>query len=367
MSLVNIKCPNCGASIQLDNSRESGFCSYCGSKVQIQEAINKIKIDRTGDIKNYLSIGQAAEEAGNGQEACDYANKILEIDPQNAEGWYLKMSGTGCMPGYNCQQMVAAGNKALEFCNSPEMKDRIYTSLLSISPLYLQDVYSDLSQDLGTIKSLCDSYKDLQMYDNIKQMLENDISVTIANNALSQIPAMRFTVPDEEIGKNEEFAEITVDIAKEWIACGLALNKRYNTYGTYISNEGLEYFQDILEKIKRGLPDNFLTQEISSEKLNLSQLSAPINPPKERVDNQPPKNEGCYIATAVYGSYEAPEVIILRHFRDNTLNKTYLGRWFIKTYYCVSPPIAKKLKNATAINKFVRLLLNKWVKHLEKH
>ena len=57
MSLVDIKCPNCGASIQLDNSRESGFCSYCGSKVQIQEAINKIKIDRSGDIEKYLSIG----------------------------------------------------------------------------------------------------------------------------------------------------------------------------------------------------------------------------------------------------------------------------------------------------------------------
>lgn len=58
MSLVDIKCPNCGASIQLDNSRESGFCSYCGSKVQIQEAINKIKIDRSCDINNYLHLAK---------------------------------------------------------------------------------------------------------------------------------------------------------------------------------------------------------------------------------------------------------------------------------------------------------------------
>ena len=40
---------------------------------------------------------------------------------------------------------------------------------------------------------------------------------------MTQIPTLRFTVPDEEIEKNEEFAEITVEIAKGWIACGLAL------------------------------------------------------------------------------------------------------------------------------------------------
>ena len=35
MSIVNVKCPNCGASIQLDSDREEGFCSYCGSKVKV--------------------------------------------------------------------------------------------------------------------------------------------------------------------------------------------------------------------------------------------------------------------------------------------------------------------------------------------
>ncbi len=134
----------------------------------------------------------------------------------------------------------------------------------------------------------------------------------------------------------------------------------------YFSDEGLEYWKDILEKIKRGLPDKYLTQEISSDNLNLNQLPPKPNTPRRRVNNPPPKNEGCYIATAVYGSYEAPEVIILRQFRDNILKKTYLGRWFIKTYYYLSPPVSEKLKNAKFINKFIRSLLNKWIKHLRK-
>lgn len=42
------------------------------------------------------------------------------------------------------------------------------------------------------------------------------------------------------------------------------------------------------------------------------------------------QKEGCYIATCVYGSYDAPEVLVLRDFRDNELSKNIFGRLFIK-------------------------------------
>ena len=42
--------------------------------------------------------------------------------------------------------------------------------------------------------------------------------------------------------------------------------------------------------------------------------------------------EGCYIATCVYGSYGAPEVLTLRRFRDEILKKHMLGRMFISPY-----------------------------------
>ena len=38
----------------------------------------------------------------------------------------------------------------------------------------------------------------------------------------------------------------------------------------------------------------------------------------------------CYVATAVYGSYDCPEVWTLRRFRDNTLEETWYGRAFIR-------------------------------------
>lgn len=52
-------------------------------------------------------------------------------------------------------------------------------------------------------------------------------------------------------------------------------------------------------------------------------------------------NQGCYVATCVYGSYDCPEVWTLRRFRDNTLAHYMLGRAFIRTYYTVSPSIVR--------------------------
>ena len=34
MSMQSIKCPNCGANIEIDDVRDSFFCSYCGSPIQ---------------------------------------------------------------------------------------------------------------------------------------------------------------------------------------------------------------------------------------------------------------------------------------------------------------------------------------------
>lgn len=52
-------------------------------------------------------------------------------------------------------------------------------------------------------------------------------------------------------------------------------------------------------------------------------------------------NGGCYVATAVYGSYDCPEVWTLRRFRDGCLAKHTFGRAFIRTYYAISPTLVK--------------------------
>ena len=70
------------------------------------------------------------------------------------------------------------------------------------------------------------------------------------------------------------------------------------------------------------------------------------------------KGGGCYIATAVYGSYDSPEVLVLRGFRDEVLAPRVWGRALIKIYYAVSPSLADRLERATTLNRSARRFLD---------
>lgn len=73
---------------------------------------------------------------------------------------------------------------------------------------------------------------------------------------------------------------------------------------------------------------------------------------------------GCYVATAVYGSYDCSEVWTLRRYRDYKLARTFRGRIFIKAYYAVSPTIVKWAGDTQWFKKIWRRRLDKMVKVL---
>ena len=75
-------------------------------------------------------------------------------------------------------------------------------------------------------------------------------------------------------------------------------------------------------------------------------------------------NEGCYIATCVYGSYDCPQVLTLRRFRDNTLKKHLLGRVFIKVYYVLSPKLVAVFGQTQPFQHFFRRVLDRFLKIL---
>jgi ribosomal protein L7/L12 len=66
---------------------------------------------------------------------------------------------------------------------------------------------------------------------------------------------------------------------------------------------------------------------------------------------------GCFIATACYGNYDAPEVLVLRRFRDERLLPSNAGKLFVRFYYAVSPPLARWLSKSEKIKKQVRKYL----------
>ncbi len=69
----------------------------------------------------------------------------------------------------------------------------------------------------------------------------------------------------------------------------------------------------------------------------------------------------CFIASAVYGDYDAPEVLVLRRYRDEILLHNALGRKFVRFYYRTSPPIAQVLKKMPMLASCIRALLDKLI------
>lgn len=73
---------------------------------------------------------------------------------------------------------------------------------------------------------------------------------------------------------------------------------------------------------------------------------------------------GCYIATAVYGSYTCPEVVSLRRYRDDYLSERAWGRAFIKVYYKISPFLARHIRQDSWLGRKIRKYLDDKVEKL---
>lgn len=65
----------------------------------------------------------------------------------------------------------------------------------------------------------------------------------------------------------------------------------------------------------------------------------------------------CFVATAAYGDPAAPEVVVLRRWRDRHLLGNPLGRAFVRTYYDLSPPLARAIEGRPWARLLARILL----------
>jgi PKD repeat protein len=70
-----------------------------------------------------------------------------------------------------------------------------------------------------------------------------------------------------------------------------------------------------------------------------------------------PPSQGCFIATAAYGTPTAKQIDVLREFRDVVLLKSTVGSQFVALYYRLSPPIANFIAGNEILRTLVRELL----------
>ncbi len=95
MGFISVKCPSCGSSVDLDETREYGFCSYCGTKI-VQDRIvvehrGSISISGVANEQALLERAFLFLEDGDFSNADIYFEKVLDVNPKCSRAYIGKL------------------------------------------------------------------------------------------------------------------------------------------------------------------------------------------------------------------------------------------------------------------------------------
>ena len=116
MKIIALKCPNCNADIELDQDREFGFCNYCGTKIMIADAVQKVSgtvnINRSSEINNILKRAKDYEERQMLDDAEKYYDRALDMDNQEAQEGLERVKTTILEPNVIIERPELEGSYA---------------------------------------------------------------------------------------------------------------------------------------------------------------------------------------------------------------------------------------------------------------
>ncbi len=360
MPLVQAKCTNCGAALNVDDSKEAMVCQFCGNAFVVEKAINNytsvinnsnyfsnatvtISNEKTD---NLLKLANSAISAGNGKEAIKYSNRVLEIEPESTAAWLVKMKAvehTSTIADPKTAEIISYGSNAINYAHENEkasITKEVYTYYLSRANGLLLIAIAKMN-DTAKVKQIASlGYSAMQgaaKGDSTARILY----LNLGNEALK----LKMQIPNDTISSDNEIQDSIVILCKLYGSLCEADANRISIYGSKLLDTAIESRTKTLNKFKEGLPDE-KNEQITDEKVSTN-------------------NSGCYVATCVYGSYDCPQVWTLRRYRDNTLAKTWYGRAFIHTYYAVSPTIVKWFGNTKWFKKMWKGKLDRMVADLQ--
>lgn len=195
-----------------------------------------------------------------------------------------------------------------------------------------------------------------------KEISTNDLTfLDISTKVANELQLMFFNMikkTENDIYNPEKYFDSN-NIIREAFILNIKL-KKFNMTEDFISiyNKRTETMLEI-----QGMA-SFIPTNKNWNFLGVDELGKPIY---KGVNQKNKKSKGgCYIATMAYGDYNHPQVMELRRFRDEYLDKTIVGRRFIKFYYKYSPRLVEMLKNKQSINLFIRNILYQFIKAIKK-
>jgi len=211
MSRIDVKCTNCGETVQLDDSRNEGFCNYCGFKIVITDLIKDKPKNENIDsrLSNYIALAESAVEGRNGEEALKYANLALEFDAFNTDVIELKMKALLLID----LKTGASKTDEIMAC-AKRVVDKDASKQTIVFDMFLHMAYQLIDKKLKDIQSF-----DMEFSDNMGNitMLNHHIDrgEKIHKEALESLKYF-YAVPKESIAENKVFIDEAKDIIKTW-------------------------------------------------------------------------------------------------------------------------------------------------------
>ena len=336
MGLINMNCPGCGQPISLDESREFGFCNYCGTKVMVDKTIvehrGSVKIDNSEMVEKFLANARRAKQKEDWEEVEKYYNLVEQNDPTNIEAIFYSSYGKA---------------------KTTLVDDGLYKRRAAFR--VLQNCVSIVDDNFNMEKEEEQKRIIIQISRDILGMSGSTFTYKIKEGGFSE---KNYTL-ELFANLNNEFCTTLEEIIKKYpdrdpripFYYELAILHKTTIITMISSNWGLSAIAPKSKDIQDDI-------QAYHEKWHDIDKSHVIPEPTQKTGG------GCYVATCVYGSYDCPEVWTLRRYRDDTLASTWYGRAFIRAYYAISPTLVKWFGETKWFKKMWQGKLDRMVKRL---
>ena len=194
MKLVAAKCPNCGSNIDVNPNKETMKCEYCRSAILIDEAIEKYKIELSGEIEiknlpkidNYLKLADRSYKNKDYDDAYKNYGKILELDSNNIIAvirYGICKTLLNNYIDFSMEYLINSFNETIKLINNDEnyniediVDETVYAtdeSLYALRKYY--NSYTVNSDDLAHIQTKLMSI--LLCYETVIKYTENKIHI----------------------------------------------------------------------------------------------------------------------------------------------------------------------------------------------
>ena len=397
MGLIELKCPNCGANLENNDVEGSSICPVCGSPFIAEKNIKNYTVNN--EIENAtINFNFDPEEfvIQDGVLIEYLGNKRNVIIPDGVNTLAENCFWGKVILSLKCPESV---NKI--YCKFRSLTDFSAPGITEINPYQFDEATSLKSVNIPKVETVekrgffnCENLEKvnapklkvvrLKGFTGCANLREIDLSnVTVleedsflhCKNLISvNIPLVK-TIPNYAFSGCEKLETVNAPNARiigshAFSECNLqdvSFPEAEEIWdGAFYKCRSLQRIncpKAILKMRDVPLASSFGHFQYCEKLTDSNTILASKNIPSS---NKKDSSKGCYVATAVYGSYDCPQVWTLRRYRDYTLAESWQGRAFIRTYYAISPTLVKWFGNTNWFKKMWKGTLDRMVTELQE-